>query len=63
VAGKATGKDAAAGKATVVAALGPYGARRRLAELEEAAIRALDTLGERADVLRAAATFVARRSR
>jgi farnesyl diphosphate synthase len=63
VVGKATGKDAAAGKATFVAALGLDGARRRLSELEEDAIRALAPLGEEASMLKAAVAFVARRSR
>jgi farnesyl diphosphate synthase len=63
VAGKATGKDAAAGKATFVAALGLDGARRRLSELEEEAIRALDPLGAEAGILKAAVAFAARRSR
>jgi farnesyl diphosphate synthase len=56
--GKATIKDAAAGKATFVSLLGIEGARRRLMELESEAIDALNFLGERAEVLRQAARFV-----
>jgi farnesyl diphosphate synthase len=63
VVGKATGKDAASGKATFVAALGLDGARRRLSELEDDAIRALAPLGEEASMLKAAVAFVAHRSR
>ncbi|MFL6798909.1 MAG: polyprenyl synthetase family protein [Xanthobacteraceae bacterium] len=60
--GKATGKDAAAHKATLVSVLGTPAARRRLEELVEEAQAALDPFGSRADVLRAAARFVATRS-
>jgi farnesyl diphosphate synthase len=56
--GKATIKDAAAGKATFVSLLGIEGARNRLKELEAEAIGALNLLGERAEVLREAARFV-----
>lgn len=59
--GKATGKDAAAGKATLVAALGASGARKRLAMLVERAETALAPFGEKAGVLKAAARFVAER--
>jgi farnesyl diphosphate synthase len=62
VVGKATGKDASAGKATYVAALGIEGARRKLADLEVAAIHALAPLGSRAETLKDAARFVARRT-
>jgi farnesyl diphosphate synthase len=59
--GKAAGKDAAAGKATLVAALGPAGARARLKELVAEADGALAPFGTKADTLRAAARFVAER--
>jgi farnesyl diphosphate synthase len=57
-AGKAVGKDAAAGKATFVSHLGVDGARARARDLVEAACAALAPYGRRADVLRAAARFV-----
>jgi farnesyl diphosphate synthase len=60
--GKATGKDAAAHKATMVGVLGAAAARRRLEGLVAQAQAALDALGRDADVLRAAARFVATRS-
>jgi farnesyl diphosphate synthase len=60
--GKATGKDAAAHKATQVAVLGAAAARRRLDSLVAAAQAALDPFGGDADVLKAAARFVATRS-
>ena len=53
--GKATGKDAAAHKATLVGVLGPAAARRRLDSL------VAEAQGD-ADVLKAAARFVATRS-
>jgi farnesyl diphosphate synthase len=59
--GKATEKDEAAGKATLIAIVGVEGARERLAELVEAAEKALDTFGDKAATLRAAAHFVAER--
>jgi farnesyl diphosphate synthase len=59
--GKATGKDAAAGKATLVGLAGPEAAYRRLAEMELDAVAALARLGERADVLRQCVQFAARR--
>jgi farnesyl diphosphate synthase len=59
--GKAAGKDAAAGKATLVAALGPADARTRLAALTAEADAALATFGTKADTLRAAARFIAER--
>jgi farnesyl diphosphate synthase len=59
--GKATGKDAAAHKATLVAVLGPAAARQRLSALVAEAQNALDPFGNDADVLRAAAQFVATR--
>jgi farnesyl diphosphate synthase len=60
--GKATGKDAAAHKATLVDALGPPAARRRLESLVSEAQAALGPFGSDADVLKAAARFVATRS-
>jgi farnesyl diphosphate synthase len=59
--GKATGKDAAAGKATLVATLGRAGARERLNALIAEAEAALAPLGDKAATLRAAARFVAER--
>lgn len=59
--GKATGKDAAAGKATLVGLLGVDGARARLERLTADALDALAPFGGRADLLRAAARFVATR--
>jgi farnesyl diphosphate synthase len=60
--GKAAGKDAAAGKATLVAALGVTAARARLEGLVAEAEAALAPFGAKADTLRAAARFVAERS-
>ena len=59
--GKAAGKDAAAGKATLVTALGLQGARARLKELVAESDNALTRFGTKADTLRAAARFVAER--
>jgi farnesyl diphosphate synthase len=59
--GKAAGKDAAAGKATLVAALGATGAHRRLDELVRLAETALAPFAAKADTLRAAAHFIAAR--
>jgi farnesyl diphosphate synthase len=61
--GKAAGKDAAAGKATLVAALGASGARTRLDELVKQADSALAPFKAKADVLCAAAHFIAARRR
>ena len=61
--GKSTGKDAAAGKATLVSLMGVAEARRKLAEVEAEAVAALAPFGARAQVLADAARFVvARRS-
>ena len=61
--GKATGKDAAAGKATMVAILGVEMARAHADMLAQQAAAHLDGFGSRADNLRALAAFVvARRS-
>lgn len=59
--GKATSKDAAAGKATFVSLLGAEASRSKLKELEAEAIDALDAWDSRADVLREAARFVSLR--
>ncbi len=59
--GKATAKDAAAGKATLVSTLGIDGARARLDALIAEADSALASFGDKADILRATARFVAQR--
>jgi farnesyl diphosphate synthase len=59
--GKATGKDAAAGKATLVALLGVAGARERLKDLVAEADHALGPFGADAAMLKATARFVAER--
>jgi farnesyl diphosphate synthase len=59
--GKATGKDSEKGKATLVGLWGVDAARRRLAGLVAEAEKALADFGEKAEVLRAAARFVAAR--
>jgi farnesyl diphosphate synthase len=59
--GKQTGKDAEAGKATVVGILGPAGARARLRALVAEAEAALAPFGDAAAVLVAGARFVAER--
>jgi farnesyl diphosphate synthase len=59
--GKATGKDAAKGKATLVSRLGPEAARARLADLVAEANDALAAFGPDADALRKTAYFVAER--
>jgi len=61
--GKATGKDAAMGKGTLVRLWGKEAARKRLGELVEEAESALAGFGDKADVLREAARFVANRDR
>ncbi|MGE3334947.1 MAG: polyprenyl synthetase family protein [Rhodospirillaceae bacterium] len=61
VTGKATGKDAAAGKATFVSRLGLEGAKVYARELAETAARHLLPFGERASVLRQAAFFAVER--
>lgn len=61
--GKATGKDAATGKATLVGILGIPAARERLTQLVADAHDALSVFGERAGILKAAARFVADRSK
>jgi len=61
VVGKQTGKDAAAGKATLVGMLGIAGARNELAALVSAAAAALSPFGDKAAVLKATAHFIAER--
>jgi farnesyl diphosphate synthase len=59
--GKAAGKDAAHGKATLVDLLGVPGARKRLAQLVTEAESALAPFGADAAILKDAARFVAER--
>jgi farnesyl diphosphate synthase len=59
--GKATGKDAAAHKATFVSLLGVEGARARLNDLVAQAEASLAPFGADGDVLKAAARFIAER--
>ena len=59
--GKATGKDASAGKQTLVTQLGLEGARARLNQTVNEALSALRTFGPKADGLRATARFFATR--
>ncbi len=59
--GKTAHKDAAAGKATLAAALGVAAARARLDALVNQSDAALAPFGAKADILRAAARFIAER--
>ena len=59
--GKQTGKDAGAGKATIVGILGAPGARARLKELVAEAENALAPFGKTAEILIEGARFVAER--
>jgi farnesyl diphosphate synthase len=59
--GKATGKDAAANKATFVSLLGVEGARERLNALVARAEKEMALFGRDGEVLKAAAYFVAER--
>lgn len=59
--GKAAQKDAAAGKATIASILGVTKARERLAALVAEAGQVLAPFGDKADVLKAGARFVAER--
>jgi farnesyl diphosphate synthase len=61
--GKATGKDAAIGKATLVSVLGVKAARERLAGVVSEAEAALAPFGERAAILRETARFIAVREK
>jgi farnesyl diphosphate synthase len=60
-AGKATGKDAGRGKATLVAIHGVDGASRLLDAALQDALTILRPFGSRADMLRAVARFAAAR--
>jgi farnesyl diphosphate synthase len=59
--GKAAGKDAAAGKGTLVSTLGVAGARAKLDALVAEAESVLSPFGAKADILRATARFIAQR--
>ncbi|MEK9283607.1 MULTISPECIES: polyprenyl synthetase family protein [unclassified Bradyrhizobium] len=59
--GKPSGQDAALGKTTFVTQLGIEGAKQRVRDLLARADTAVSIFGDRADVLRAAAHFVAER--
>jgi farnesyl diphosphate synthase len=59
--GKATGKDAGAGKQTLVARLGVDGARKVLDDTVSEAVQSLRTFGPRADGLRSTARYFASR--
>ena len=59
--GKAAGKDAAAGKGTLVTALGIEGARAKLDTLVAEAEAVLKPFGPKAGILRATARFIAQR--
>ena len=59
--GKTAGKDAAAGKETLVSTLGVAGAHAKLDDLIAEAECALAPFGGKADILRAAARFIAQR--
>ena len=61
--GKATGKDAAIGKATLVSVLGIKAARERLAGVVADAEAALAPFGERGAILRETARFIAAREK
>ena len=61
VVGKAVAKDAASGKATLVSLMGLDAARNALDDAEAAAIAALAPYDNRADFLRDAARFMAKR--
>jgi farnesyl diphosphate synthase len=60
--GKATGKDAAMGKQTIVSRLGVDGARKQLDQIINEATMALRTFGPRADGLRATARYFGSRT-
>jgi len=59
--GKATGKDADAGKQTIIARIGLEAAQHQLADMVNDALGALLPFGERAEGLRATARFFAER--
>lgn len=60
--GKKVGKDAEAGKATFVSALGVDGARSEARRVTDRALSRLDTFGAQADALRSVAEFVLARN-
>ena len=62
-AGKAVGKDAAAGKATFLSLLGPERARSQADALAEQAVNHLGPWGAEADLLRAIARYAVERDR
>ncbi len=62
VVGKATGKDAAAGKATLIGLKGIEAARAELGRIEGDGRAALEPFGGRADVLRQALKFAVERT-
>ncbi len=59
--GKAVGKDAGAGKATLVGVLGKDAARQKADRLAERAVESLEAFGDAADALRDVARFVVTR--
>jgi farnesyl diphosphate synthase len=59
--GKATGKDEAAGKQTIVGSIGIDAARRRLGDLVHDALTELLVFGPEADGLRASVRYFATR--
>jgi len=63
VAGKAVGKDAAAGKQTFVSLLGPERAREQANMLVEQAVSYLANYGPEADLLRSVARYIVKRDR
>jgi farnesyl diphosphate synthase len=62
VVGKRTGKDAEAGKATLVGLLGIEPARKRLQDIQAEAETVVSVFGEKTKLLKEAALFVATRS-
>lgn len=60
--GKTPGKDEVAGKATFISVLGIEKAKTFLENLHQGALYALEPFGERADLLRAAASYVCTRT-
>ena len=62
VVGKRTGKDAEAGKATLVGLLGIEPAHKRLRDIQTEAETVISVFGEHAGLLKEAAMFVSTRS-
>jgi farnesyl diphosphate synthase len=60
--GKKVGKDAKAGKATFLSALGADGARSEARRVTDSALSRLDMFGAQADALRSVAEFVLARN-